>query len=118
MRLRGAEGYDSVVQASKGYPAVPAEAVEHLADRYGGEARALFGLIQGDPTLAEALVPGLPYLKAEAIFAVRHEMAGSVDDVLSRRTRARLYGRDDSAAVARAVADLIAHVAARLPVPA
>ncbi len=40
----------SVVQASKGYPAVPAEAVGHLADRYGGEARALMTLIKDDPS--------------------------------------------------------------------
>jgi glycerol-3-phosphate dehydrogenase len=108
LRLRGAEGYDSVVAAAKAYPAVSPESVEHLANRYGGEARALFGLIQSDPDLGRPLVPGLPYLRAEAVFAVRHEMAGSVDDVLSRRTRARLYGRDDSAAVAHDVAALIA----------
>jgi glycerol-3-phosphate dehydrogenase len=108
MRLRGAEGYDSVAAASKGYPAVPPDAVEHLANRYGGEARALFGLVQSDPSLGEPLVPGLPYLRAEAVFAVRYEMAQSVDDVLSRRTRARLYGRDDAAGVARDVAELIA----------
>ena len=35
-------------------------------------------------------------------------MARTVDDVLSRRTRARLLGRDDSAACARSVAELIA----------
>ncbi len=41
-------------------------------------------------------MPGLPYLRAEAIFAVRHEMAQSVDDVLSsRRTRPACYGRAD-----------------------
>ena len=43
-------------------------------------------------------MPGLPYLRAEAVYAVRHEMARTVDDVLSRRTRARLLGRDASAA--------------------
>jgi glycerol-3-phosphate dehydrogenase len=108
LRLRGADGNDSVAHAAAGYPAVPADSVEHLSGRYGGEARALFGMIQADPTLAEPLVKGLPYLKAEAIFAVRHEMATTVDDVLSRRTRARLYARDDSAAAADAVAALIA----------
>ncbi len=107
LRLRGADGFDSVAKAAAGYPAVPPEAVDHLAGRYGGEARALFGMIQSDPSLAAPLVDGLPYLRAEALFAVRHEMATTVDDVLSRRTRARLYGRDDSAAAADAVAELI-----------
>ncbi|HEY4376145.1 MAG TPA: glycerol-3-phosphate dehydrogenase C-terminal domain-containing protein, partial [Acidimicrobiales bacterium] len=108
LRLRGADGHDSVASAASGYPAVPADSVAHLAGRYGGEARALFGMIQADPQLAEPLVKGLPYLKAEAVFAVRHEMATTVDDVLSRRTRSRLYARDDSAAAADAVAELIA----------
>ena len=52
-------------------------------------------------------MPGLPYLRAEAVFGVRYEMARTVDDVLSRRTRARLLGRDDSAHAAAATAALI-----------
>ncbi len=108
LRLRGAAGYSSALDAALGYPAVDTAVAGHLADRYGGEARALMGLIQTDPSLGEPLVDGLPYVKAEAVFAVRHEMAGSVDDVLSRRTRARLYGRDDSSEAADAVAALMA----------
>lgn len=108
LRLRGADGYRTVGSAATGYPAVPPGVIEHLAGRYGGEARALMGIIQRDPTLAEPLVAGLDYLRAEAVFAARFEMAGSVDDVLSRRTRARLFGRDDSAAAADLVAMLIA----------
>jgi glycerol-3-phosphate dehydrogenase len=106
--LRGAEGYATAVSAARGYPAVSPQLAEHLADRYGGEARALMGMVQTDPELAEPLVPGLPYVRAEALFAVRHEMARSVDDVLSRRTRARLYARDDTAEAAGEVAALIA----------
>jgi glycerol-3-phosphate dehydrogenase len=52
-------------------------------------------------------VPGLPYLRAEAVYGVRYEMALSLDDVLCRRTRARLLARDDSARVAPEVAALI-----------
>jgi glycerol-3-phosphate dehydrogenase len=50
----------------------------------------------------------LPYLKAEAIYAVRHEMVRSLDDVLSRRTRARLFDREASVRAAEEVAALIA----------
>ena len=106
--LRGAAGHDTVHRAAEVYPAVAPEHLDHLAGRYGGEARVLMAAVQSDPSLGEPLVPGLPYLRAEAVFAVRHEMARSVDDVLSRRTRARLLGRDDSAAAADAVAELIA----------
>ncbi len=65
-------------------------------------------MIEQDPALGETLVDGLPYVAAEAVFAARHEMAGSVDDVLSRRTRARIYGRDDSLEAARRTAELLA----------
>lgn len=107
LRLRGADGYSSVADAARAYGVSRSDA-EHLASRYGGEARALMSMIQADPSLGEPLVAGLPYLRAEAVFAARYEMAHSVDDVLSRRTRARLYGRADSAAAADAVAELIA----------
>ena len=108
LRLRGADGFESVAAAAPGYPAVDPSMAEHLSGRYGGEARAIMGLIQADPSLGEHLVAGLPYLKAEVVFAARFEMAQSVDDVLSRRTRARLYGRDDSMAAADEVARLLA----------
>lgn len=108
LALRGAAGHDTVQRAAQVYPEVAPTHVDHLANRYGGEARVLMALIQSDPSLGEPLVDGLPYLKAEAVFAVRHEMACSVDDVLSRRTRARLLGRDDSADVAGGVGRLIA----------
>lgn len=94
LRLVGAEG--------------PAPADDHLAGRYGGEAVELLRLIEADATLGDPLVPGLPYRRAEAVFAVRHEMATTLDDVLSRRTRARLLGRDATDAAAPGVARLIA----------
>lgn len=93
LRLRGAEGYTTS---------------SHLADRYGGEARIIEAMVDRDASLGEPLVPSLPYLRAEALYAVRYEMARSLDDVLSRRTRARLLARDASAAAAASVADLVA----------
>jgi glycerol-3-phosphate dehydrogenase len=108
LALRGAAGFDSLAEAARTYPEVPLGVVEHLGSRYGGEARVLMAAIQADASLLEPLVPGLPYTRAEAIFAARHEMAGSVDDVLSRRTRARLLARDDSAAAAGAVGSVLA----------
>lgn len=108
LRLRGAAGYGSLDGARRVYPDVRSTVVDHLKDRYGGEARVLMAAIQEDPTLGEPLVAGLPYVRAEAVFAVRNEMATSVDDVLSRRTRARIFGRDDSADAAAAVGRLIA----------
>jgi glycerol-3-phosphate dehydrogenase len=98
--LLGADGY---VEPSDG-----ADAAAHLAGRYGGEASLVSALLDGDGLLGAPLVPGLPYIAAEAVYAARHEMARTLDDVLSRRTRARLLARDASAAAAPAVARLIA----------
>jgi glycerol-3-phosphate dehydrogenase len=103
LRLRGAEGYEALADATDPLTA-------HLANRYGGEARTVLALADSDPSLREPLVAGLPYIRAEAVYAVRHEMARSVDDVLSRRTRARLLARDASSAAAADVAALIAPI--------
>ena len=80
----------------------------HLASRYGAEAPAVAALAAGDPDLARPLVAGLAYLRAEAVHAARTEMAQTLDDVLSRRTRALILARDASAAAAADVARLLA----------
>ncbi len=81
---------------------------EHLAYRYGTEAEFVLQLLRDEPGLRAPLVPGLPYLRAEAVYAVRHEMARTLDDVLTRRTRARLLARDATRNAAEDVARLIA----------
>src|SRR5208283_1541468 len=55
---------------------------------YGTDARQIRQMIESEPALGAPLHPDLPYLKAEVIWAVRQEMARTVDDVLARRTRA------------------------------
>ena len=96
IKLRGAHGWDS--------SQFPSE----LAGRYGGDTREVLALQRSDAALAEPLVEGLPYTKAEAVYAARSEMAHTLDDVLARRTRARLLARDVTAARAQDVAELLA----------
>ena len=83
-------------------------AAAHLANRYGSLADEVQALVTADPTLGEPLVPGLRYIRAEAVHAARHEMVRSLDDVLTRRTRARLADRAATLAAAPAVAALLA----------
>ncbi len=108
LRLRGTAGFDTLDTTGPAYPSITAELRDHLGGRYGGEARVLMAAIEDDPTLGEPLVEGLPYVRAEVPFAARHEMAGSVSDVLSRRTRAQIFARDDSGDAAEEVAALMA----------
>ncbi len=75
---------------------------------YGADAKAVEALATEDPNLAEPLHPKLPYIKAEVIWAVRNEMARTVEDVLSRRTRALLLGARASVEIAAEVAALMA----------
>jgi glycerol-3-phosphate dehydrogenase len=75
---------------------------------YGSDAYELQKLILDDPSLGDRLHPALPYVKAEAIWAVRNEMARTVEDVLSRRTRALVLNARAALAMAPVVANLIA----------
>jgi len=54
------------------------------------------------------VVAGLPYTGAEVLYAVREEMAGTLDDVLSRRTRATIQRAQPTMDAATAVANLMA----------
>ena len=80
----------------------------HLAGRYGSLAEEVRALVAADPALGGRLVDGLPTLRAEVVYAVRHEMATTVDDVLTRRTRARLFDRGAAMRAAPVVAELMA----------
>lgn len=99
--LLGAAGYDpQAILASGGLSA-------HLGERYGTEAHFVSDIIQADFSLVKPIVEGLPYTEAEVVYAVRHELASTVDDVLSRRIRARLMARDASAAAAERVGEIL-----------
>jgi len=78
---------------------------------YGTEAPALRALAAADPALSRPLHPRLPYLAVQAVWAARHEMARTVEDVLARRTRALVL---DARAAIEAAPDVAALIAAEL----
>ncbi|TVQ68006.1 MAG: glycerol-3-phosphate dehydrogenase/oxidase [Balneolaceae bacterium] len=75
---------------------------------YGSDRVAIRKIISAQPELGEPLHERLPYLKAEVVWAVREEMAMTVEDVLSRRTRALLLDAKASVEMAPEVAALMA----------
>lgn len=100
-----------------------ARTAEHLRDS-GLSGRAVAGLYHRHGDLAvtvarfchehdglEPLVPGLPYLRGEVRWAVRHELARTVDDVLQRRLRVSVR---DAAAGGGAIQDTAAILAEEL----
>ena len=108
--LLGADGL-AAVQPAVGRLAedygVPRAAVEHLLGRYGTLAAEVLELVKGDAALGRPLAPGHPYLRAEVAYAVSHEGALHVEDVLMRRTRLFIESADSGAAVAADVAALM-----------
>lgn len=66
--------------------ALPIAARVHLAETYGADAIRLMGYVEARSELGQPIAPGLPYLCAEIHYAMQHEMALSLSDVLIRRT--------------------------------
>jgi glycerol-3-phosphate dehydrogenase len=86
------------------------EAARRLVDRHGTEAPDVAAL-GGELGLLRPLVAGRPFLEAEVAWAVRHELALTVDDVLSRRLR--LSPELGGGAVAVAAAFRVAEIMGR-----
>jgi glycerol-3-phosphate dehydrogenase len=84
---------------------LPVSTVERLLGRYGSEITDLLALMADDPELASPLGGG--YLAAEAVYAVTHEGALDLDDVLARRTRIAIEYADGGAGVAARAAELV-----------
>lgn len=74
---------------------------------YGSDGTAVQALAQARPEWAAHLHPRLPYIGAEVVWAARHEMARSVQDVLARRTRALLLDARAAIEAAPRVAALL-----------
>lgn len=75
---------------------------------YGSKARNIKQMIKGAPELDQMIHPNLPYRHIEFLWAVKYEMARTVEDVLARRTRALLLDARISMEVAPKVATILA----------
>lgn len=75
---------------------------------YGADAAAIKALMAADKTMAEKLHPRYDYTVAEVIWAVREEMALTVEDVLARRVRLLFLDARVAVEVAPRVARIMA----------
>lgn len=75
---------------------------------YGADAQKVEALITADPSLGEPLHPRLAYPKATIIWAARYEMARTLEDVLSRRTRSLLLDASAALEAAPMAAEILA----------
>lgn len=109
--LLGAEGYpalDNQVAVLARRHGLPAATIRHVLDRYGSLIREVLGPAAAEPGLLEP-VPGAPeYLLAEIRYAVSHEAALHLDDLLTRRTRIYIETPHRGTESATAAADVAA----------
>jgi glycerol-3-phosphate dehydrogenase len=111
VRLAGADGFEtrtnqrSTLARSSGlHPA----RIDHLLGRFGGLIDEVLALVAARPDLAAPLEGTEDYLRAEVVYAVSHEGARHLDDVLTRRTRISIETFDRGVASARPAAELMA----------
>jgi glycerol-3-phosphate dehydrogenase len=109
--LAGAEGYETrtnqratLAKASGLHRA----RIDHLLNRYGGLVDEVLALVDKRPELADPLPGAEDYLKAEVVYAVSHEGARHLDDVLARRTRISIETFDRGITAAAPAAELMA----------
>ena len=81
--------------------------LDHLLGRYGSRVDDLLALIDARPDLADALEGADDHFAAEIVYAVTHEGARHLDDVLCRRTRISIETFDRGVSAATAVAGLM-----------
>jgi glycerol-3-phosphate dehydrogenase len=111
--LIGADGFFALEQQSERIAqesGLDVETVTHLLNRHGSLISEIIDLIKEQPKLVGKLDSGLPYIKAEIVYAASHEGARSVDDVVSRRTRLSFEAINHGVHLADEVAALIAPV--------
>jgi glycerol-3-phosphate dehydrogenase len=82
--------------------------IEHLLRRYGSMTAEVLELIAAEPGLRQPLAGADDYLRAEVVYAVTHEGARHLDDVLARRTHVSIESWDRGLAAAAEAAELMA----------
>ena len=90
----------------------PSEKAGPLAG-YGSDADLIAGLVREQPGLAAPLHESLSICGAQIVWAARHEMARTLDDVLARRTRALFLNARAALAMAPAAVRLLASTLGR-----
>jgi glycerol-3-phosphate dehydrogenase len=109
LALRGAAGLEPLRQPGAATQfGLDDDLFSALVARHGDEVPEVLALASGRPDLLEPLVPGMAQLRVEALWAARHEMAMTVDDVLARRSRAVVRRTLAAATAAPGLATLLA----------
>ena len=104
VRLVGADGFETRTNQRESLArrsGLHVARIDHLLGRYGGLVDEVLELVDGRPDLAAPLAGAEDYLRAEVVYAVTHEGARHLDDVLTRRTRISIETFDRGVHAAR-----------------
>ncbi|AKU18288.1 glycerol-3-phosphate dehydrogenase/oxidase [Luteipulveratus mongoliensis] len=111
--LVGADGYAAMVNLKHELAAetgLPEWRIEHLLGRYGSQLHEVLALSEDDPSLLEPVKDAEQYLRAELKYAVTHEGALHLADVLARRTRMSIETKHRGVGAAEEAAAIMAPV--------
>ncbi|WP_421943549.1 glycerol-3-phosphate dehydrogenase/oxidase [Pedobacter sp.] len=77
-------------------------------DIYGSDKEKIEELMRTEADLCEKLHPDFPYNKAEVVWAIKNEMAETIEDILSRRLRVLFIDAKAAMEMAPVVAAILA----------
>jgi glycerol-3-phosphate dehydrogenase len=80
----------------------------HLTSKFGTASEKVLALAREDTALLNLVIENFPAIGAEIVYAVRYEMAATIEDVLARRIGLQLYSWRDSIDAAPFVGSLMA----------
>jgi glycerol-3-phosphate dehydrogenase len=109
--LVGAEGFEARTHQADTLAArsgLHRARIDHLLGRHGDLVDEVLALVAAEPALGRPLAGAEDYVAAEVVYAVTHEGARHLDDVLTRRTRVSIETFDRGVAAARPAAELMA----------
>ena len=110
LAIIGAEGYSVLINKIPKLATeygLSEETIRHLLDRYGSLFDEVLAPAKEDTSLLEPLIEGLLYIKAEALYAITHEAALGIDDLLSRRTRIAFEANDSGLSITSYIGELL-----------
>lgn len=107
--LAGSDGFspDLGQKLAAAYPISQATG-DHLSAKFGTLAWKLLELTKENPTLLQPILANRPLIQAEVIYAVRQELAITIEDVLARRLGVQFYSWRDAIQAAQVVGPLMA----------
>ena len=105
--LYGSEGWsvDYWQELVNTYKVTP-DVAHRLSVTFGTAAKNVLNLVKEDKSLGQHIIPEHPMIRAEVVYAVREELAVTIEDVLARRLGVQFYtwrGARDAAATVGAI---------------